>query len=113
MQTLSPSYPQLGETALHHGSRAGQTAAVQLLLDHGTNVHAETEMVGVVFVLVYYFMPRAPYSVLEQPSTLCCLCNSYMYYMPTRDASDSLHEAQGLSWRAECNKDRYGNDGLM
>jgi len=33
--------------------------------------------------------------------------------MLTRDVSDSLHEAQGLSWRAECNKDRYGNDGLM
>ena len=68
-------------------------------------------MVGVVFVLVYYFMPRAPYSILEQPSTLCCLCNSD--YTPVRDVSDLLHEAQGRSSRAECNKDRYGNDGLM
>jgi len=65
----------------------------------------------VVFVLVKYLMPQAPYSILEQPCMLCCLCDSY--YMATRDVSDLLHEAQGLSWRAECNKDRYGNDGLM
>ena len=56
MQTLSPSYPQDGETALHHGSHAGQTAAVQLLLDHGADIHAETEVgrCGVCFSLFFH-----------------------------------------------------------
>jgi len=61
---------QFQVTPLHWASRAGQTAAVQLLLDHGASVHAEAEKVGVV---LYYFMPRAPYSILEQPSMLCWL----------------------------------------
>ena len=40
LATLSPSYPQLDETALHWASRAGQTAVVKVLLDDGADVHA-------------------------------------------------------------------------
>jgi len=45
--TLSPSYPQCGETALHWASHAGQTAVVSVLLDYEADVHAVDE-VGVV-----------------------------------------------------------------
>ena len=35
---------QDGETALHKASGSGQTAVVTLLLDHGADVHAVTEV---------------------------------------------------------------------
>ena len=41
---LYHSYPQWGQTALHMASRAGQTAVVKELLDHGANVHAVTKV---------------------------------------------------------------------
>ena len=45
-QTLFPSYPQRGETALHWASCAGQTVVVKVLLDHGADVHAVDKWVG-------------------------------------------------------------------
>jgi len=44
--TLSLPYPQRGETALHCGSRKGQTAVVKRLLDNGADVHAVDEVGG-------------------------------------------------------------------
>ena len=35
---------QNGETALHRASSAGETAVVTLLLDHGADLHAVTEV---------------------------------------------------------------------
>ena len=35
---------QDGETALHLASGAGQTAVVTLILDHGADLHAVTEV---------------------------------------------------------------------
>jgi len=44
--TLSLSYPQHGKTALHCGSRKGQTAVINRLLDNGADVHAVTKVGG-------------------------------------------------------------------
>ena len=50
--TLSPSYPQGGETALHRASHVGQTAVVRVLLNIGADVHAVDHVVGVMCCVV-------------------------------------------------------------
>ena len=97
---LYHSYPQWGQTALHMASRAGQTAVVKELLDHGANVHAVTK-VGRFGVLLDCSV-RGIHHVLYILDTYVSVLMAPYYLISITVPADCSPYGQWERWSRDC-----------